>query len=161
MTLNRKSEGHGHRDRSQFRKSHQGLFPCKVSSLYWLMWPRRNLNTKVNQNVDRRTDGRTDRPTSSIYKPELLCNPAKKVLYLKFKVLRVLQKTWNDIKSNCFPLWSLVFCFFSLGTSGHVTLSVDMIGKHSISCFNEEILCIKNWNHFKNCMYHKLNTLRL
>ena len=48
-----------------------------------------------------------------------------------------------------------------LGTSGHVTLSVDMIGKHSISCFNEEILCIKNWNHFKNCMYHKLNNLRL
>ena len=48
-----------------------------------------------------------------------------------------------------------------VGTSGHVTLSVDIIGKHSISCFNEEILCIKNWNHFKNCMYHKLNNLRL
>ena len=51
--------------------------------------------------------------------------------------------------------------YVTLGTSGHVTLSVDMIGKHSISCFNEEILCIKNWNHFKNCMYHKLNNLRL
>ena len=48
-----------------------------------------------------------------------------------------------------------------VGTSGHVTLSVDMIGKHSISSFNEEILCIKNWNHFKNCMYHKLINLRL
>ena len=35
-----------------------------------------------------------------------------------------------------------------LGTSGHVTLSVDLIGKHRISCFNEEILCNKNWNHF-------------
>ena len=68
MTLNRKSEGHGHRERLQLRRSHQGLFPCKVSSLYWLMWPRTNLNTKVNQNVDRRT--------SSIHKPELLCNPA-------------------------------------------------------------------------------------
>ena len=35
-----------------------------------------NLNakvTKVNQNVDRWTD----RQTSSIHKPELLCNPAK------------------------------------------------------------------------------------
>ena len=54
-------------------------------------------------------------------------------------------------------------CIFLLwlGTSGHVTLSVDMIGKHSISCLNEEILCIKNWNHLKNCMYHKLNNLRL
>ena len=49
----------------------------------------------------------------------------------------------------------------NVGTSGHVTLSVDMIGKHRISCFNEEILCNKNWNHFKNCMYHKLNNLRL
>ena len=29
--------------------------------------------------------------------------------------------------------------FEKVGTSGHVTLSVDMIGKHSISCFNEEI----------------------
>ena len=77
MTLNRKSEGHGHRERSQFRRSHQGLFPYKVSSLYWLMRPRTNLNAKVNQNVDRQTDGRTDRRTSSIHKPELLCNPAK------------------------------------------------------------------------------------
>ena len=41
-----------------------------------------NLNAKVNQMLtDGRTDGRTDkhtdRRTSSIYKPELLCNPAK------------------------------------------------------------------------------------
>ena len=50
VTLNRKSEGQGHRERSQFRRSHKGLFPCKVSSLYWLMPPRTNLNAKVNQN---------------------------------------------------------------------------------------------------------------
>ena len=63
VTLKRKSEGQGHRERSQFRRFHQGLFPCKVSSLYWLMRPRTNLNTEVNQNVDRQTDGRTDRRT--------------------------------------------------------------------------------------------------
>ena len=34
VTLNRKSQGQGHRERSQFGRSHQGLFPCKVSSLY-------------------------------------------------------------------------------------------------------------------------------
>ena len=34
VTLNRKSKGQGNRERSQFRRSHQGLFPCKVSSLY-------------------------------------------------------------------------------------------------------------------------------
>ena len=63
MTLNRKSEGQGHRERSQIRRSHQGLFPCKVSSLYWLMQPRTNLNAEVNQNVDRQTDGQTDGQT--------------------------------------------------------------------------------------------------
>ena len=82
MTLNRKSQGQDHNERSQLRRSHQGLFSCKVSSLYWLMWPRKNLNAEVNQNVDGRTDGqtdrRTDRRTSSIHKPELLCHPAKK-----------------------------------------------------------------------------------
>ena len=66
MTLNRKSQGQGHRERSQLRRSHQGLFPCKVSSLYWLMWPRTNLNAEVNQNVDGQTDGRTDRHHQSI-----------------------------------------------------------------------------------------------
>ena len=71
-----KSEGQGHRERSQFRRSQQGLFPCKVSRLYWLMWPRTNLNAEVNQNVDRRTDGQTDRGISSFHKPEFLCNPA-------------------------------------------------------------------------------------
>ena len=80
MTLNRKSQGQGHRERLQFGRSHQGLFPCKVSSLYWLMWLRMNLNAEVNQNVDRRTDRQTDRQTSSIHKPELLCNPAKNLL---------------------------------------------------------------------------------
>ena len=41
-----------------------------------------NLNAEVNQNVDRRTDGQT----SSIHKPELLCNPAKKITErLKFQ----------------------------------------------------------------------------
>ena len=59
--------------------------------------------------------------------------------------------TWDPYLSTC----------IIVGTSGHVTLSVDMIGKHSISCFNEEIICIKSWNHLKNCMYHKLNNLRL
>ena len=64
MTLNRKSQGQGHRERSQLRRSHQGLFPCKVSSLYWLMWPRTNLNAEVNQMLtDGRTDRRTDRQT--------------------------------------------------------------------------------------------------
>ena len=66
MTLNRKSQGQGHRERSQFWRSHQGLFPCKVSSLYWLMWPRTNLNTEVNQNVERRTDRQTDGHHQSI-----------------------------------------------------------------------------------------------
>ena len=61
MTLNRKSQGQGHSERSQLRRSHQGLFPCKVSSLYWLMWPRTNLNAEVNQKLtDRQTDGQTD-----------------------------------------------------------------------------------------------------
>ena len=32
--LEQKSQGHGHRERLQFRRSHQGLFPCKVSSMY-------------------------------------------------------------------------------------------------------------------------------
>ena len=32
--LEQKSQGQGHREMSQFRRSHQGLFPCKVSSLY-------------------------------------------------------------------------------------------------------------------------------
>ena len=61
VTLNRKSEGQGHRERSQFRRSHQGLFPCKVSSLYWLMRPRTNLNAEVNQNysvtLNRKSEG--------------------------------------------------------------------------------------------------------
>ena len=86
VTLNRKSHGQGHRERSQLKRSHQGLFPCKVSSLYWLMWPRVNFNAEVNQMLmDGRTDGWTDRQTdgwtSSIHKPELLCNPAKKVFF--------------------------------------------------------------------------------
>ena len=37
----------------------------------------KNLNAKVNQNADRQTDRWTDRHTSSIHKPELLCNPAE------------------------------------------------------------------------------------
>ena len=37
---------------------------------------RTNLNTEVNQ-VNQNVDRRTDRWTSSIHKPELLCNPAK------------------------------------------------------------------------------------
>ena len=102
VTLNRKSEGQGHRERSQFRRSHQGLFPCKVSSLYWLMWPRTNLNAEVNQNVDRQTDGRTegqtDRRTSSIHKPELLCNPAKN-LTKKMECDCHSMLTWNIWKS--------------------------------------------------------------
>ena len=61
VTLNRKSEGQGHRERSQFRRSHQGLFPCKVSILYCLMRPRTNLNVKVNQNyqvtLNRKSEG--------------------------------------------------------------------------------------------------------
>ena len=78
MTLHRKNQGQGHRERSQLRRSHQGLFPCKASSRYWWIWPRTNLNTEVNQMLtDGQTDGRTDRRTSSIHKPELLCNPAK------------------------------------------------------------------------------------
>ena len=63
VTLKRKSQGQGCRERSQLRRSHQGLFPCKVSSLYWLIWPRTNLNAEVNQNVDGQTDGRTDGQT--------------------------------------------------------------------------------------------------
>ena len=47
-------------------RSHKGLFPCKVSSLYWLMRPRTNLNAEVNQNVDRQTDGQTDGHNQSI-----------------------------------------------------------------------------------------------
>ena len=68
MTLNRKSEGQGHRERSQFRRSHQGLFPCKVSSLYWLMRPRTNLNAEVNQNyqvtLNRKSEGQGHRERS-------------------------------------------------------------------------------------------------
>ena len=84
VTLNRKSQGQGHRERLQLRRSHQVLFPCKVSSLYWLMWPRINLNAEVNQNVDRRTDRQTDGQTSSIHKPELLLQSG--------------QKLWNEMK---------------------------------------------------------------
>ena len=32
--LEQKSQGQGHRERSQLRRTHQGLFPCKVSSVY-------------------------------------------------------------------------------------------------------------------------------
>ena len=68
VTLNRKSQGQGNRERSQFRRSHQGLFPCKVSSLYWLMWPRTNLNAKVNQNynvtLNRKSEGQGNRERS-------------------------------------------------------------------------------------------------
>ena len=123
MTLNRKSEGQGHRERSQFRRSHQGLFPCKVSSLYWLMWPRTNLNAEVNQNVDtqtdrqtdRQTDGRTDRRTSSIHKPESLCNPAKNGGYI--------FHYHQSISRNCFAIrpkmvdtskWKSLFIFACL-----------------------------------------------
>ena len=52
MTLNRNRQGQGHRERSQLRRSHQGLIPCQVSSLYSLMWLRTNLNAKVNQNYE-------------------------------------------------------------------------------------------------------------
>ena len=99
VTLNRKSQGQGHRERSQFRRSHQGIFPCKVSSLYWLMWSRTNLNAEVNQMLtDRRTDRQTDRRTSSIHKPELLCNPANYgdtcVLMMSFHIgLRAFRDT--------------------------------------------------------------------
>ena len=51
-----------------------------------------NLNAEVNQNVDRRTDRQTDRRTSSIHKPELLCNPAK-YLRVGHSNLRVQIKT--------------------------------------------------------------------
>ena len=53
-----KSQGQGHRERWQLRRSHQGLFQCKVSSLYWLMGPRTNLNTKVNQNYQVTLNGK-------------------------------------------------------------------------------------------------------
>ena len=70
MTLNRKSQGQGHRERSQLRRSHQGLFPGKVSSLYWLMWPRTNLNAKVNQNykvtLNRKIQGQGHRERSQL-----------------------------------------------------------------------------------------------
>ena len=121
MTLNRKSQGQGHRERSQFRRSHQGLFPCKVSSLYWLMLPRTNLNVEVNQNVDRQTDGQTDRQTdrrtSSIHKPELLCNPAKKDgrngawLTSPLKLLNGVKRNLTGSKIStsstklCFSVW--------------------------------------------------------
>ena len=68
---------------------------------------------------------------------------------------------WQDHGTFGFGPLCVVPLTTELGTSGHVTLSVDMIGKHRISCFNEEILCNKNLNHFKNCMYHTLNNLRL
>ena len=67
MTLNRKSQGQGHRERLQLRRSHQGLFSCKVWSLNWSMWPRTNINAEVNQMLtDWQTDGRTDGHHQSI-----------------------------------------------------------------------------------------------
>ena len=57
------------------------------------MQPRTNLNAEVNQvnqnvdrQTDRQTDGQTDRRTSSIHKPELLCNPAKKGLKYNYYI---------------------------------------------------------------------------
>ena len=77
MTLNRKSQGQGHMERSQLRRSHQGLFPFKVWSLYWLMWPRTNLNAEVNQNVDRQTDRWTDRHHQSISRNGFAIRPKR------------------------------------------------------------------------------------
>ena len=81
VTLNRKSEGQGHRERSQFRRSHQGLFPCKVSSLYWLMWPRTNLNAKVNQNyqvtLNRKSEGQGHRERSQFRRSHQSLFPCK------------------------------------------------------------------------------------
>ena len=75
MTLNRKSEGQGHRERSQFTRSRQGIFPCKVFSLYWLMWPRTNLNTEVNKNIDRQMDGHHQSISRNCFaiRPKTLC----------------------------------------------------------------------------------------
>ena len=91
MTLNRKSQGQGQRERSQFRRSHQGLFPCKVSSLYWLMLPRTNLNAEVNQNVDRQTDGQTDGHHQSISQNCFAIRPTKS------KASR--SKLWYHVKA--------------------------------------------------------------
>ena len=48
MTL--KLEGQGHRERLHLRISHQGLFPCMVTSLYWLI-SQRNKRPKGQHNV--------------------------------------------------------------------------------------------------------------
>ena len=146
MTLNRKSEGQGHRERSQFRRSHQGLFPCKVSSLYWLMQPRTNLNTEVNQNVDRQTDGRTegqtDRRTSSIHKPELLCNPANKNTCGTLAIdCNLFSRTWN--LALCKNSYKMALCiqkeswyfFYKIITGRFDELTIwqvtkPLIGKH-------------------------------
>ena len=119
VTLKRKSQGQGCRERSQLRRSHQGLFPCKVSSLYWLIWPRTNLNAEVNQNVDGQTDGRTDRQTDrqtdrhhqSISR-NCFCNPAKNVI-LNFIIpnvpfLQQISPPWDIAVWHCRVTFKIV-----------------------------------------------------
>ena len=55
--------------------------------------------------TDRQTDGRTDRRTSSIHKPELLCNPAKnQTLNIKNSTFYI-KKSLSYIKKINFFLY--------------------------------------------------------
>ena len=95
--------------------------------------------------VYRRTDddGRTDdgRCAMTIAHSSLRLRWAKKVLHLKFKVWRVPTNQQDDIKSNCCPLWSLMFCFFSSSKWIFFIFSAGHLVQHSnIFCW----ICIKN-----------------
>ena len=112
VTLNRKSQGQGHRERLQLRRFHQGLFPCEVSSLYWLMWPRTNLNAEVNQNVD----GQTDRHHQSISRNCFAIRPKTLEKYIKI----------NDLLTITFALFVLNYIRTTMFASA---LQTQVVGR--------------------------------
>ena len=101
MTLNRKIEGQGHREWLQFRRSHQGVFPWKISSLYWLIRPRTNLNAKVNQNysvtLNRKSEGQGHRERSQFRRSYPMSIPMQGIKSV------LINATENELKRKGWP----------------------------------------------------------
>ena len=66
VTLKRKSQGQGHREKSQFRRSCHHLFPCKVAKSVLIHLTKNKLKRRGYQNVDRLTNRQTDGQTDII-----------------------------------------------------------------------------------------------
>ena len=135
MTLNEKSKGQGHRERSQLRRYHQCLFPCKVLSLYWIMWQRTNLNAEVNQMLtDGRTDGRTDGHHQSISRNCFAIRPKT--------IWPSVQKAFKILPAFCFKNF-----YSDLLSKSFQTFSSDSLSKifQRFAFKNFQAICFQNF----------------